>query len=93
MSSEYGLRHVDNERVFHMHSLTDAINAWKEQDFPEHWQVVERWKSRGWTITVDGRFGSQSERVARQFQKQVKVAQDGLVGEVTFEKSWTAPVT
>ena len=55
------------------------------------WQ--SRMKSRGWTITVDGRFGSQSERVAKQFQKQVKVAQDGLVGEVTFEKSWTAPVT
>ena len=55
------------------------------------WQ--SRMKARGWTITVDGRFGPQSERVARQFQKQVKVAQDGLVGEVTFEKSWTAPVT
>lgn len=55
------------------------------------WQ--SRMKARGWTITVDGRFGSQSERVAKQFQKQVKVAQDGLVGEVTFGKSWTAPVT
>ena len=55
------------------------------------WQ--SRMKARGWTITVDGRFGSQSERVAKQFQKQVKIAQDGLVGEVTFEKSWTAPVT
>ena len=55
------------------------------------WQ--SRMKARGWTITVDGRFGPQSERVARQFQKQVKVAQDGLVGEVTFKKSWTAPIT
>ena len=42
---EYGLKHVDNERVFHMRSLTEAINAWKMQDFPERWQVVERWKS------------------------------------------------
>lgn len=55
------------------------------------WQ--SRMKARGWAITVDGRFGSQSERVARQFQRQVGVAQDGLVGEVTFEKSWTAPIT
>ena len=55
------------------------------------WQ--SRMKARGWTITVDGRFGPQSERVAKQFQKQVKVAQDGLVGEVTFKKSWTAPIT
>ena len=42
---EYGLKHIDADRVFHMHSLTEAINAWKEQDFPERWQVVERWKS------------------------------------------------
>ena len=55
------------------------------------WQ--SRMKARGWTITVDGRFGPQSERVAKQFQKQVGVAQDGLVGEVTFAKSWTAPIT
>ena len=39
---EYGLKHVDNERVFHMRSLHDAVNALKEQDFPERWQIVER---------------------------------------------------
>ena len=55
------------------------------------WQA--RMKKRGWSISVDGYYGEQSERVARQFQKQVKVAQDGLVGEVTFAKSWTAPIT
>ena len=48
MKSEYGLRHIDDERVFHMRSLTEAINALKEQDFPERWQIVERWKSH-WT--------------------------------------------
>ena len=42
MSSEYGIRHVDNPRVFHMRSLTEAINAWKLQDHPDHWQIVER---------------------------------------------------
>ena len=45
---EYGLKHVDNERVFHMRSLHDAVNALKEQDFPDHWQIVERHTSR-WT--------------------------------------------
>ena len=39
---EYGLRHVDDERVFHMKSLHEAINALKLQDFPDHWQIVER---------------------------------------------------
>ena len=42
MSNEYGIKHVDNERVFHMRSLTEAINAWKMQDHPDHWQIVER---------------------------------------------------
>lgn len=55
------------------------------------WQA--RMKARGWTIGVDGHFGPQSQRVAKQFQKQVKVTQDGLVGAVTFEKAWSAPVT
>ena len=45
---EYGLKHIDADRVFHMHSLTEAINAWKEQDAPAHWQIVERHISR-WT--------------------------------------------
>ena len=39
---EYGLKHVDDEHVYHMHSLTDAVNAWREQDAPERWQIVER---------------------------------------------------
>ena len=42
MNNEYGIKHVDDERVFHMRSLTDAINAWKLQDAPDHWQIVER---------------------------------------------------
>ena len=48
MRSEYGLRHISNERVFHMRSLTEAINAWKMQDNRDNWQIVERWKSH-WT--------------------------------------------
>lgn len=55
------------------------------------WQA--RMKKRGWTITADGYFGKQSQKVAKQFQKQVNVTQDGLVGAVTFEKAWSAPVT
>ena len=45
MSSEYGLKHIDADRVFHMHSLHEAVNALKMQDNPDHWQIVERWKS------------------------------------------------
>ena len=46
MKSEYGLKHIDNERVFHMRSLTEAINAWKMQDNRDNWQIVERHTSR-----------------------------------------------
>lgn len=42
---EYALKHVDNERVFHMRSLTEAINAWREQDNPDKWEIVERYRS------------------------------------------------
>ena len=45
---EYAIKHVDHERTFHMRSLHDAVNALKEQDFPERWQIVERHTSR-WT--------------------------------------------
>ena len=68
-------------------------SGYYKKDRPAIKQWQSRMKSRGWTIGVDGIFGPQSERVAKQFQKQVKVAQDGLVGEVTFKKSWTAPIT
>ena len=46
MRSEYGLKHIDDERVFHMHSLADAIQAWREQDNRDNWQIVERHTSR-----------------------------------------------
>lgn len=68
-------------------------SGYHKKDRPAIKQWQSRMKARGWTIGVDGIFGPQSERVAKQFQKQVKVAQDGLVGEVTFAKSWTAPIT
>ena len=42
MSSEYGIRNINNERVFLAHSLHEAINVWMEQDNRDHWQIVER---------------------------------------------------
>lgn len=59
----------------------------------KQWQ--RRMRDRGWggIGAVDGLFGAKAQKVAKQFQRQVGIAQDGLVGEVTFEKSWSAPVT
>lgn len=59
----------------------------------KQWQ--RRMRDRGWggIGAVDGLFGAKAQKVAKQFQRQVGIAQDGLVGEVTFEKSWSAPIT
>jgi peptidoglycan hydrolase-like protein with peptidoglycan-binding domain len=55
------------------------------------WQ--EQMAARGWTITADGQYGSQSQSVCRQFQQQVGLSVDGLVGSKTWQASWTEPVT
>lgn len=55
------------------------------------WQ--QQMAARGWNITADGDFGSQSQSVCRQFQQQVGLSVDGLVGSKTWQASWTEPVT
>lgn len=56
---------------------------------------VRVWQSkmaqRGWTISADGQFGPQSDRVCRQFQAEKKLGTDGKVGPVTWRATWTAP--
>lgn len=48
---------------------------------------------RGWTLSVDGIYGTQSQSVAQAFQAEKGLAADGKVGPVTWKASWTAPVT
>lgn len=48
---------------------------------------------RGWAIGRDGRFGSQSSDVARAFQREKGLDDDGLVGAKTWAASWTTAVT
>lgn len=55
------------------------------------WQ--QQMHNRGWTISVDGVYGPQSETVCRQFQAEKHLSVDGLVGPNTWKASWTAPVT
>ena len=57
--------------------------------------AVAQWQTqmqqRGWRIEVDGRFGPQSDRIARQFQQEKGLTVDGIVGpetwRVTFDNS------
>lgn len=57
----------------------------------EAWQY--RMHRRGWTIAVDDQFGPQSERVCRAFQAEKHLGVDGIVGPITWDAAWTAPVT
>ena len=54
--------------------------------------AVAQWQAqmqqRGWTIEVDGLYGLQSERVARQFQAEKGLAIDGIVGAQTWEAAF-----
>ena len=58
--------------------------------FPlEQRSAVAQWqqqmRNRGWSIIVDGFYGAQSERVARQFQQEKGLAVDGVVGKQTWK--------
>lgn len=55
------------------------------------WQ--RRMHDRGWSISVDGKYGPQSEQVCRSFQGEKGLSADGLVGPQTWSTSWTAPIT
>lgn len=49
--------------------------------------------ARGWSISVDDLYGGQSETVCRQFQAEKGLDVDGVVGPITWDAAWTAPVT
>lgn len=42
-------------------------------------------RARGFTITVDGVFGQQTDRTVRAFQQRVGIVVDGIVGRQTFD--------
>ncbi len=50
------------------------------------WQ--KQMQQRGWTITVDGLYGPQSDRVARAFQREKGLTADGIVGKQTWQAAF-----
>lgn len=54
------------------------------------WQA--RMKARGWHLDVDGRFGEETEKITKQFQKLIGEKVDGKIGPKTFEAAWEEPV-
>lgn len=54
------------------------------------WQ--ERMRARGYSITVDGRYGTETERIVRYFQALVGLPVDGKIGPATYAAAWTEAV-
>jgi GH25 family lysozyme M1 (1,4-beta-N-acetylmuramidase) len=55
------------------------------------WQ--QRMSDRGWAIDPDGKYGDETARVTRAFQKEKSLTVDGLIGPATWAAAWTAPIT
>ncbi|WP_223167675.1 peptidoglycan-binding protein [Nonomuraea sp. SYSU D8015] len=55
------------------------------------WQ--RQMRARGWDVAVDGAYGAESRDVCRRFQREQGVADDGIVGPVTWRLAWEAPVS
>ena len=62
-----------------------------------HRADLKRWQAqmrkRGWSLTADGLYGPTTAKVARQFQRDKRLAQDGLIGKQTWDAAWATPVT
>jgi lysozyme len=52
-----------------------------------------RLAQRGWGIVTDGSFGPKTDAIVRSFQTEKALDVDGLIGLVTWQSLWTAPVT
>jgi peptidoglycan hydrolase-like protein with peptidoglycan-binding domain len=55
------------------------------------WQ--QKMHDRGWSITVDGKYGPLSAGICKQFQQEKNLTVDGIVGPITWEATWASPVT
>lgn len=57
---------------------------------------LARWQrqmqARGYTITADGRYGPETERIVRYFQQLVGLPVDGKIGPATWAAAWSEPV-
>ena len=56
-------------------------------------QVQQRLANRGWPLTVDGIFGPETSAFVKKFQAEKGLEVDGMVGPLTWNALWTAPVT
>ena len=62
-----------------------------------HRADLKRWQAqmrkRGWSLAADGLYGPRTASVARSFQRDKRLAQDGLIGKQTWDAAWNSKVT
>lgn len=69
--------------------VQDSNGRWYSKGLKQ-WQA--QMKARGWKIGVDGRFGEETEKIVKQFQKLIGEKVDGKIGPSTFAAAWETPV-
>lgn len=70
---------------------------WSVSGYYSHRADLARWqrrmRDRHWDIAADGLYGPQTAGVARGFQREKRLAVDGLVGVQTWTAAWELPIT
>lgn len=54
------------------------------------WQA--RMRERGYSLEVDGRYGPETERIVRYFQRLIGATVDGKIGPATWRAAWDEPI-
>ena len=54
-------------------------------------QIQTALVAHGYKVAIDGSFGPQTSQAVKEFQKKSGIAQDGVVGPITWAKLQAAP--
>lgn len=61
-----------------------------------HSHGLARWQrrmtERGYSLAVDGRYGPETERIVRYFQRLAGLEVDGKIGPATWTAAWAEPI-
>ena len=79
--------HVDGPpwpgRYLRLYDSGDDVLTWQQRMYERGWRQ----------IPVSGYFDDETDRVCHMFQEEKGLADDGIVGPITWEAAWSAPIT
>ena len=72
----------------------DEGEPYKNDGTSNYNENVDMWQRRmeelGWNLTVDGYYGPESASIARQFQREAELDDNGIVGSETWKASFAS---